>query len=389
MFGMAGPAKEDFKNMEIGCYYFPNYHTGDTRNSIVHGKEWSEWVPLSQAIPRFPGHFQPRTPLWGPQDEKSPEVMAQKIAAAAEAGIGVFIFDWYYYDDGPFLEKGLEQGFLGAANSERLKFCSMWANHNWYDIHPAPPTERKLLYPGKVTRATIERIAELHIQRYFTRPNYFTIDGCPYFSIYELGTLIASCGSIAETQKALQDFRTAAKQAGFPDIHLNAIIWGQPILPGESTPKDPAKLAVELGFDSVASYVWNHHFFMTQRQTPYTAVRDAYLAFWEKTIASCPVEYFPNVSVGWDTSPRTRPDAPCPGTAGYPYGQTVVGNTPEEFAKSLQIVKRRLEQLAPRHPFITINSWNEWTEGSYLEPDTRYKMAYLDALRRTFPENVH
>ena len=35
-------------------------------------------------------------------DEKSPEVMARKIDAAAEAGIGFFIFDGYYYDDGPF-----------------------------------------------------------------------------------------------------------------------------------------------------------------------------------------------------------------------------------------------------------------------------------------------
>jgi hypothetical protein len=27
--------------------------------------------------------------------------MAQKIAAAADHGIDAFIFDWYYYDDGP------------------------------------------------------------------------------------------------------------------------------------------------------------------------------------------------------------------------------------------------------------------------------------------------
>ena len=51
--------------------------------------------------------------------------------------------------------------------------------------------------------------------------------------------------------------------------------------------------------------------------------------------------------------------------------------------------KEQYKKLNPKHPFISINSWNEWTEGSYLEPDTEYAYQYLDAIANEFPENVH
>src|SRR5690606_24554411 len=124
------------RDVQVACYYFPNYHP-DPRNEAAHGPGWTEWELVRRAEPRFLGHRQPRTPAWGEEDESDPEVMAKKIDAAADHGIDVFLFDWYYYDDGPFLERGLEQGFFNAPNRDRLKFALMWANHNWVDIHPA------------------------------------------------------------------------------------------------------------------------------------------------------------------------------------------------------------------------------------------------------------
>ena len=34
------------------------------------------------------------------------------------------------------------------------------------------------------------------------------------------------------------------------------------------------------------------------------------------------------------------------------------------------------------HPVITINAWNEWTEGSALLPDTDHGLGYLEAIKR-------
>jgi len=56
--------------------------------------------------------------------------MAQKIKAAADHGIDVFLFDWYYNAPGTFLERPLNEGYLKAPNNSRVKFALMWANHN-------------------------------------------------------------------------------------------------------------------------------------------------------------------------------------------------------------------------------------------------------------------
>ncbi|MBN2861858.1 MAG: glycoside hydrolase family 99-like domain-containing protein, partial [Bacteroidales bacterium] len=98
----------------VAAYYFPNYHTGDPRNNVNKGSGWSEWELVKAACPRFPGHQQPKVPLWGYLDEKDPMVMAKKIDVAADHGIDCFIFDWYMYEDGPFLNRCIDEGFLKA-----------------------------------------------------------------------------------------------------------------------------------------------------------------------------------------------------------------------------------------------------------------------------------
>ena len=77
------------------------------------------------ARPRFPGHQQPKVPLWGYEDEADPAVMSRKIDAAADSGISTFLFDWYYYNDGPFLERALREGFQKAPNANRLNYPIM------------------------------------------------------------------------------------------------------------------------------------------------------------------------------------------------------------------------------------------------------------------------
>ena len=377
-------AQPPARRYQVGAYYFPNFHA-DPRNEAIHGKGWTEWELVKHATPRFPGHHQPNVPLWGYEDESDPRVFARKIDAAADHGLNHFLFDWYWYDGAPFLQRGLENGFQKTANNSRLRFALMWANHDWLEIMPAkrgvkPP----LIFQGAQDRAAFEKMTDYIVATYFRHPSHWLIDGKPYFSIYELFRLVEGLGGIDATRAALDSFRRKTVAAGFPGLHLNAVVRGVKILPGEQQVKDPAALLKTLGFDSTTSYVWIHHIGLKHFPvTPYRDVAAEMKPFWRKAPAEYGVPYHPNVTMGWDSSPRTvQSDVFAP--VGYPYTPTLGDNTPEAFREALAAVKEFLDSSPSQPKIATINAWNEWTEGSYLEPDRVSRMGYLEAIRAVF-----
>lgn len=373
---------------EVAAYYFPNYHY-DEKVQEWHGKGWNEWELLKNARPRFEGHMQPKVPLWGYENEADPKVMEKKIAAAADHGLSAFIFDWYWHKEGPFLHKCLEEGYLNAENNKDLKFAVMWANHDWLEIQPAT---RYQPYPLRLKGAVSEEVfiqATDHIiDTYFTHPSYWKLGGKLYFSIYEMMSLIKGLGGLKNTKRVLEDFRCRIRERGLGELHLNAVVWGIETLPTENTLTNPNEIIEYLGVDSVTSYVWVHHIqFDHFPDTSYPKMREICGGEHARLQSLYSLPYLPNVTVGWDSTPRTvQTDRFDP--IGYPYYPVYVGNTPEEFEKALWDVKRFLDNSEERLPVCTINAWNEWTEGSYLEPDTVNGMGYLEAIKKVFVSEV-
>jgi hypothetical protein len=78
-----------------------------------------------------------------------------------------------------------------------------------------------------------------------------------------------------------------------------------------------------------------------------------------------------SVLVGWDTSPRHQDRS-----------FVLQHNTPGAFQAWLEwTYQRTREQNFGEERLVFINAWNEWCEGSYLEPDLDYGHAYLQAVR--------
>lgn len=69
---------------------------------------------------------------------------------------------------------------------------------------------------------------------------------------------------------------------------------------------------------------------------------------------------------------------------GYPFLPIQVNNTPEEVGKSFEMAKRMIDSGRSNGKILTITTWNEWTEGNYMEPDEQYGYGFLEIFKKVF-----
>jgi hypothetical protein len=117
-------------------------------------------------------------------------------------------------------------------------------------------------------------------------------------------------------------------------------------------------------------------------QLPYDIVLDKADEFWGSGIFnSFDVPLIPTLSMGWDVSPRTVQSDRFE-NRGYPFTFIWTGNTPVKFRNGLALMRSHMDKNGQKT--CVINAWNEWTEGSYLEPDINHGYEFLEAVREIF-----
>lgn len=362
----------------VAAYIWPSCHD----DSLGRAKLWSdgtgEWEVIKKGNPRFEGHYQPRQPLWGYELDNDPKVVEKWIDVATDHGVNVFIYDWYWYEGGPYLESALNDGFLKAKNNSKMQFYIMWANHdvkhNYWNYHRYGD-DTSILWDAKVDWKNYKIIVDRVINQYFKQPNYLKINGEPLFSIFSVDKLLESFnGNVEETRKALDYFRDEVKKAGFPGLHIQWNQGGGSLMSEERAGqfKDRVKA---MGFNSVAMYN------MGGREEDYVAYGTNSIKIREQLDSVLDVPVFPCVSIGWDDTPRF----PAKGIKDVVH----YNNTPESFATLLSKARKYADAHPEQPKIITINAWNEWVEGSYLLPDMLNGFGYLEAVKKVMVDGKY
>jgi len=354
--------------LKLGAYYYPGWHPCPVRDAAFP-TGWSEWDLLAGAAPRFPEHRQPFRPLWGPEDESQPVVFAKKIEAALRYGIDFFTFAFYWSRGKQLLQGALEQGFLPAAAQTPFRFALMWANRMPRRVMPVKDPQAALIDPQRLVYTDPADFLTFiqHVGRhFFSHPGYLRVEGAAYLSIFDTTFFLRQLGH-GKARRAIADARSWLAAEGLGPLHLAAI---------DPIPNDRPRLA-ELGFDSVTHYVFLPEWKGEWLQD-YTVAAKRKADQWASFAKECGLPYCPSVSPGWDATPRSS-EFGKEKPRHYPWWPIVTGSSPHQFQAALT----RALQYARTHasPCCHISSWNEWTEGHYLEPDHEFGYGWLEAVR--------
>ncbi len=110
---------------------------------------------------------------------------------------------------------------------------------------------------------------------------------------------------------------------------------------------------------------------------PYETILEGYHLQWTQFMDELPIPLVPvPVCGGWDSRPWHGDN-----------NLVRYGRTPELFKRHLLDARQLLETTRAESPgpkAILVEAWNEWGEGSYIEPHAEFGFGYLDALRETF-----
>jgi len=355
--------------MRIAAYVYSGWHAIAERDAAFH-PGFTEWELVRACTPRFPGHAQPKVPLLGEYDDSDPDALAPRLSLAMAHGVDAFVFGVFWCRGKRVFENGLDRGFLGSSLGASAPFACMWANRMPRRVLPVARADLPVLDPARFVASDVDdfvRLVSTLAANYFERPNYVTVGGASYLSIFDSTFFVKELGADG-ARAAIAAARAWLRAHGHRDLHLAAIEPNAEVLP----------LVRAIGFDSVTHYVllpdWKGPF-----QQDYRACAEHRAAQWRQFSDASGLPYMPAVAPGWDASARgadfgdARPDK-------YPWSPVVTGEHPEHFAEALARARRFRSPAGVDDPLLLIASLNEWSEGHYLEPDARFGHGWLQAV---------
>ena len=315
---------------------------------------------MTRARPLFDGHYQPRLPAdLGFDDLRLPDVLETQALLAQEHGIFGFCFHYYWFTGGKrLLERPVDRMF--HSGRPEFPFCLCWANENW--------TRR---WDGQDAEVLISQqhdadsdIAFLHsVLPYFRDERYIRVNGRPVLVIYR-ATLFPD---LAGTVRRWRD-------------EMRRLNESPPYLVAAEAFDVTGDAALTAGFDASCEFPPHgsfEHRLPDDKWPRYFAPFSGLLLDYERVVSyflarpQASFRRLKTVTLGWDNTARKKSAANIMVNFSLPAYHRWLSGVIDYSARTAPLEER----------LVFINAWNEWAEGTYLEPDQLYGHSYLEATR--------
>ena len=380
---------EQKRKARVIAFYLPQFHP-IPENDKWWGKGFTEWTNVGKAKPLFKGHYQPRVPAdLGYYDLRMPEVREAQADMAREAGIEGFCY-WHYWfgNDKMLLERPFKE-VLESGNPD-FPFCLGWANHSWtnktWEVGTKKVKEDFLMQMHYSVEDYIKHFD--YVLPAFKDKRYICVDGKPLFLIFRPL-------DIPSVKEFIDLWQQKAKDSGLKGIHFVGISpsidvdnqktidvlrrkvksQGDVLYPKlfdsgfdavNSRGVFRAELLARSLFNIVKRYVLRvlfNHFVLAKM--PQREINKFLYDEYDKL-----ENVYPTLLPNWDRSARSGKKA-----------RIYVDSTPKVFKEQLITALDLLKDKNFEHKILFLQSWNEWAEGNYVEPDLKYGRGFLDVIK--------
>jgi GT2 family glycosyltransferase len=344
--------------VRVLAFYLPQFHP-TPENDLWWGAGFTEWVNVVRAQPSYVGHYQPHLPAdLGYYNLRSEDSLRRQAELAARYGVEGFCVYYYNFGGRQMLSAPLE---IVRANPEiPFRWCLCWANENWTRRWDGGDAE--ILLEQSYDDATIGRILADAVDQ-AADPRYLRVGDRPLLLVYRPLQLPDARAFAARC-------RAAFARAGFAGVHLVYVESMEAV--------DHGLRPDDIGFDACVEFP--PHGRAVSARDAVDIIKDDWSGYrydYADTVvafvsrASVPYPRYPAVFPCWDNTPRQRLR-----------GTSFDGASPEAFRC---YVEEKIEELRQFHMgdqrLLFVNAWNEWAEGTHLEPDSGYGHRWLEALR--------
>lgn len=342
-------------DIKVIAFHLPQFHAFKENNEWW-GNGFTEWTNTMKAKPLYEGHYQPREPHKdiGYYDLSNKEAIKKQVELANQHGIYGFCYYYYWFSGKRLMEKPLD--LLIANKDIKTNFCLCWANESWTRTWDGQ--EKDILIEQKYLDEDPYNFIN-DIKKYVNDERYIRINNKPVIVVY-------NPASIPNVRRVLSLWKETSIKIGIGEIS----IWicksfGTSIKAlnlDDLVDKEIEFPPHNMGYPEITKNVPN----TTGNIFNYSSLVDLILE-WRK-VQEENEKLIRTVMLCWDNTPRRM--------TGYS------SFTDFDLKKYYQWLKFNVDEVKTqktlKEKFIFINAWNEWAEGTYLEPDKKYGYANLN-----------